>query len=104
MKNGDCGATWKPWLTTTAGSGTSWSSWMTRPSSRYRISGRQVHLVHRLLADPAQVDQRPCTSCTGLLQLSLGLRNHSSWHPQALLGPWLLCSGTKSSSWLAWSH
>lgn len=31
-------------------------------------------------------DQRPCPQRTGSLQLSLGLRNRSSWPPQRLLG------------------
>lgn len=31
-------------------------------------------------------DQRPCPQRTGSLQLSLGLRNLSSWPPQRLLG------------------
>lgn len=31
-------------------------------------------------------DQRPCTWHTGSLQLSLGLRSHSSWSPRGLLG------------------
>lgn len=54
MENSDCGATWKAWPAMTAGSGTSCSSRMTRPSSRYRVSGRRVggpatlHLVLRL--------------------------------------------------------
>ena len=31
-------------------------------------------------------DQRPCPCRTGSLQLSLGLRSHSSWHPRGPLG------------------
>uniref|UniRef100_A0A9L0JU01 Tripartite motif containing 65 n=1 Tax=Equus asinus TaxID=9793 RepID=A0A9L0JU01_EQUAS len=42
MRSSDCRAAWRPWLAMTAGSGTSWSSWMTGPSSRCQASGQQV--------------------------------------------------------------